>query len=767
MKIDWGSAKLRRRAEEHIFSTNKWGRPVFEIIYRIAPSCLGPSDLNGFEASTIYIRNTSERQEADVVRYDVVFFARYSVVLHVYKHQIIVEHHVDADADTLVDDVFQLALSEAVRPRQGYVLHASSVLLDNQGIVLIGNSGVGKSTTCLSLVLGGARLAGDDASLVLPTGTGYDLVPMAAEISVRLDALPLFKKSELLSFNCKGGKNFWQEAPMPEDNGRLRVVALLRANGDYRTVITRMSSAQFFEEFKNHPPLHGFHKEEFCSLLTDMNDNEVVFVKVQLGVSPQATVDAFSECLAQPHKDKWKAINCSHIPNLSEAQSAVARAWNGKGGIGDILPLLVYPVDSIKKSAMQILGSDPLCNLEPLPWEDYDSLWSPAEISLFNIDWVPIRDIQLGAERLVELADSRNIDQWIEKWLNIAPLLYPFLRQAALHKKRKILDGIDKAWQKYIHHTYPPQLMIYLNDNCQMKCPYCYVIENVKSSRMCLKRDDIAVILDWAGKESIKAIGLTGGEPTLYPDFGYLTERLVQGGFFFYFSSNFLFPVNCRSYVKRASSLEIHFSDPSDYTLSQLATFESNLAWLVQENVPKIFRYNLCSDAHADWDWVAKRVNSFSDGDFTFAVPFPSHGRSNKYIDRQSQEDFAQVIVDFVERMKLHGLSPRAAKPYPLCSFTEEQAKRLLAVKALAGVCEIGASGCTRNLVVGPDLDVYPCVALNLSPGKLTSFSSLQQLQNCMRPLVSGHLGAVDYQRCRQCSLREWKICLGGCLAYY
>jgi radical SAM protein with 4Fe4S-binding SPASM domain len=72
-----------------------------------------------------------------------------------------------------------------------------------------------------------------------------------------------------------------------------------------------------------------------------------------------------------------------------------------------------------------------------------------------------------------------------------------------------------------------------------------------------------------------------------------------------------------------------------------------------------------------------------------------------------------------------------------------------------------------RNLMVDPQLQVFPCVALDLSPGAITTFPPQKQFMERLRRMVRSFLEKVDYERCRGCELRSWKLCTGGCLAYY
>jgi radical SAM protein with 4Fe4S-binding SPASM domain len=432
----------------------------------------------------------------------------------------------------------------------------------------------------------------------------------------------------------------------------------------------------------------------------------------------------------------------------------------------DIIPLLAHPSEDLAKLAQVVLAEEPLTHLEPIPWEDYEELWDPDKEAREEVSWCRVREWKAGVRRLLEIADWRFVENNVELWLRVAPVMYPFLRHHS-QGHPELRKAIDQAWRKYLIWKYPPQLMIYLTDHCQLRCRYCYVDEKVSQGRRELPLEKVEPLLDWAKDHNFSSISLTGGEPTLYPHFPELVKAIRKRDFPLYFATNLLFPASLRSWVEGVASLEVHLCDPGDYSSSQLEMLEENRNWLRTQNFPKVFRYNLWQRQPSDWEWVIEKAATFGNGDFAFAVPFPSPSRKNLYLQRTELEKFAKVVTEFFRFCEEKGIRAVAAKPYPLCAFPEEDASVLLKHRALRGTCEIGASHCMRNLMVDPQLQVFPCVALDLSPGAITTFPPQKQFMERLRRMVRGFLEKVDYERCRRCELRSWKLCTGGCLAYY
>jgi hypothetical protein len=68
------------------------------------------------------------------------------------------------------------------------VLHGAALALDDRAIVLLGDSGLGKSTLAAALVAHGARLLTDDVVRLLPRGAGYSVTAGVPRLSLGSEA---------------------------------------------------------------------------------------------------------------------------------------------------------------------------------------------------------------------------------------------------------------------------------------------------------------------------------------------------------------------------------------------------------------------------------------------------------------------------------------------------------------------------------------------------------------------------------------------------
>jgi len=772
IEINWGDAQQKERAHAHIGCVSeKCGRKIAEITYRESISCLGQEELkeDDIETLTFYIRNKPVSRRGDEYSYEVRYYGKFSTRFEVKGTRVTVLYHPEADTELIVDDVFQIAVSEIMSALGNWLFHASGVSYKEQGLLLMGSSGSGKSTTCFSLLQGGFHLLGDDASLVIQRDGAYRVVPLAREVSMRLQALTLFPASNSLELYPIGERFFWREAIRTSDTVPLTVISALNIDGGKETCLQEISPQEFCRLF-SHPPFQGKRdKTDFNSCMELLGRSGVRFIKGRLGISPKGILDAYIKCVENPEQGAWQAQGETRTATIEIGRNLVGKLWSSprSTGIKDIIPLLAHPSAGLARAALNTLAeTTPLSNLEPFPWEDYDDLWMPDDKGWQNGSWAYIKEWKEATKILLETADWRFVVKKLSLWIQASPILYPFLRYYSSNQPR-LQAAVDKAWRDYLAQKYPPQLMLYLTDKCQLRCPYCYAGENVNKKNRCMDMEKIESLLGWAKKEGLTSISFTGGEPTLFPYFPELVRKIKEKGFLFYFATNLLFPEPLYLYVDEATSLEIHLCDVQDYSPEHIEILKRNLDWAQARSFNKLFRYNLWEENLENWEWVTKTARRFDNVTVTFAVPFPSPTSKNLFLSRNSLQKFGKTVVSFVRYCEQRGVKVAGAKPLPLCIFSEEEMNYLLKQGALQGTCEIGASGCTRNLVVDPDFNAFPCIALDTTAGTISDFTTFGALQANLKKIVKELLNDVDFEPCRDCALRDWKLCMGGCLAYY
>lgn len=94
--------------------------------------------------------------------------------------------------DSLIEYLFHLALTELLRRRGLYTIHATALEKNGRGVLIPGNSGRGKTTSFISLLRSGYRYLSDDHPLLRDAGTHVDLLPFPIKINVTEQTVEFF-----------------------------------------------------------------------------------------------------------------------------------------------------------------------------------------------------------------------------------------------------------------------------------------------------------------------------------------------------------------------------------------------------------------------------------------------------------------------------------------------------------------------------------------------------------------------------------------------
>ncbi len=114
----------------------------------------------------------------------------------------------DRESEAVYTYLISQVISVALLQKNIESLHASAVALDAKAIVLVGDSGYGKSTLVAALLRNGASLVTDDLLVLTAHGDGYDVAPGACRF--KLDP----RTADLLGVT-------WPAVPMPDGSGKL------------------------------------------------------------------------------------------------------------------------------------------------------------------------------------------------------------------------------------------------------------------------------------------------------------------------------------------------------------------------------------------------------------------------------------------------------------------------------------------------------------------------------------------------------------------
>lgn len=92
----------------------------------------------------------------------------------------------------LTHPLFTLALTELLKGRALYALHAAALAHDGKGVLLAGTSGAGKSTLTLALLRAGLDFLSDDLAFLKFGGEGVQVLAFPEEIDVTAETVRMF-----------------------------------------------------------------------------------------------------------------------------------------------------------------------------------------------------------------------------------------------------------------------------------------------------------------------------------------------------------------------------------------------------------------------------------------------------------------------------------------------------------------------------------------------------------------------------------------------
>ena len=145
---------------------------------------------------------------------------------------------------------------------------------------------------------------------------------------------------------------------------------------------------------------------------------------------------------------------------------------------------------------------------------------------------------------------------------------------------------------------------------------------------------------------------------------------------------------------------------------------------------------------------------------------FPGPYRREMNRDARAMFALKDDILRLAQAAAGLGVRPVVAKPIPLCMFSREEFLRLTAVATLENVCDVSQNQYTNNILVNPDLSLFPCMALPLTDAKLSPGLSLDQFAQRSRRAVEPLQQAPMLDECAGCQMFYMQLCQPACLGF-
>ncbi len=355
--------------------------------------------------------------------------------------------------------------------------------------------------------------------------------------------------------------------------------------------------------------------------------------------------------------------------------------------------------------------------------------------------------------------------------LNQLAAFQGFERVFVQRLKQINLSALAESFQKKVKllrkRQFPKQLTISPTLTCQLSCSYC-VSAGVKTEHENeISLPNIIKIINWAQKNGVKRIGLSGGEPTLYRHFLHLLKKITERGFEIYLATNGLGSTKTMQAIADARPLcvTMHLT-PQVLTSESIKTFKRNASILIDKGIYAVLRCNFFDPT----DTVIPYFDVTAETgmrEIRAAIPIPNANRYNRYIKKVSLQEFGNLLSTFVAEGKRRGVITKLAKPFLTCKLSYETAQTFFSNGSMSTNCPVHFLDFSNNLTVYPDGSFIPCLGVSLkSQTNILACRDTLAAARIFKNRLIKLMKKPIFKECRDCPLGKGGRCLGACLSY-
>lgn len=318
------------------------------------------------------------------------------------------------------------------------------------------------------------------------------------------------------------------------------------------------------------------------------------------------------------------------------------------------------------------------------------------------------------------------------------------------------------------YSEYPLQVGVYPTLACQLRCPFCVSAGLGGDKAPTMSWAAMVKFLDWAACAGVRRLCITGGEPTLYPQFPEFLEQCRTRNLEVLLATHGLCGEKEIDAIVRTNvpSVTLHFAPEVRSDENRMAQYGHTATRLIQAGIYTAMRCNIESkDENVGvFVEVARRLGI---REIRTAVPMPNSGRRNRFVQADGLAKFGAKIGELVDAAGRCGIDVKLAKPFPLCLLPEAAARLFILNGSMLSNCSVADRNYTLNMLVFPDLKYAACLALNASSQRpITDFRGPEAASAVYRANVARIQKQPFMPACATCPLALGGRCVGACLAY-
>jgi MoaA/NifB/PqqE/SkfB family radical SAM enzyme len=320
--------------------------------------------------------------------------------------------------------------------------------------------------------------------------------------------------------------------------------------------------------------------------------------------------------------------------------------------------------------------------------------------------------------------------------------------------------------------------MIALTYNCNQACKNCYPSGLEKKFCSFITLKNFSKAIDWFKSQNItENIMLTGGEPTIHPDFLEILKICRDKKIKITILTNCLFEEKILKNLNLSfvNSLIVNYFSLHDQNINH-EKYENNLKKLSEKKISLSFFYKLPVRENEKKDLVekSKAYNAKIFGHFLMP------GFSGKKISFENRKKEMRSVISLTKLIDAENLRFELLEPLLRCAFSDKEWKFL---KNFYCQSKIGHSRCyvgedyhaltekksnyAMRIFINPDLSIFPCFPVFFKGPSILSFKNITEASNLLKMFFEKWRWEVPFdEKCEKCHYFLKRECQGGCLHY-
>lgn len=303
------------------------------------------------------------------------------------------------------------------------------------------------------------------------------------------------------------------------------------------------------------------------------------------------------------------------------------------------------------------------------------------------------------------------------------------------------------------------EITLQLTTHCTLHCPYCFADT---TEQHIISQADFTFFEKFCRKNKPDCIHITGGEPTLHPDFAEIINRLSRIAPLVIYSN--LTVQNSIDGIQVINPKDIIFlanlNEKSSYTQSQWGNFESNIAVIKSKKMRIAIGHTFYKEPFVpDLENVISFIKKNDIKRFRMSQAMAGSEGSLGLTPKQICELYA-IVAERMEGWRKQGIKAYFDCPVPACYIGEQTFNKLRALDAVS-------IRCIPKAFVLWDLSVTHCYSM-INLGKkvhLQDFHTIQEVIKNSELLVANNYVKKDKTKCMDCANNYIDLC--GCPNYH